>query len=54
MFATKIHGMIKLRKHALYVEVSHPRAGMKVSSAYSSAYDFIWDKGTEMWIADTD
>lgn len=27
--------MIKLRKHTLYVEVSHPRAGMKVSSAYS-------------------
>lgn len=37
--------MINLRKCALYVEVSHPGAGMKVFSVYNSAYCFIRDKG---------
>jgi len=44
--------VIKLRKCAFYVEMSHPGAGMKVSSAYSSAYCFIRAKG-RMWALQT-
>lgn len=46
--------MIKSRTRAPYVEVSHPEAGMKVSSACISAYCLIRDKGRMRGIANTD